>query len=48
LLSLFYERGQVDEELHEEGVVMVNGRLPKRLVPYFAPYLIQPTSEPKA
>jgi GTPase len=48
LLSLFYERGQVDEELHEEGVVMVNGRLPKRLVPYFAAYLIQPTSEPKA
>jgi GTPase len=44
LLSLFYERGQVDEELHEEGVVMVNGRLPKRLVPYFAAYLIQPTT----
>ncbi len=43
LLSLFYERGQVDEELHEEGVVMVSGRLPKRLVPYFAAYLIQPT-----
>lgn len=40
LLSLFYERGQVDEENHSGEGVEVNGRLPHRLVPYFSQYLI--------
>ncbi|MCP5097948.1 MAG: GTPase HflX [Chloroflexi bacterium] len=35
LRSLFYERGQVDsEESNEDGLVL-HGRLPKRLLPYF-------------
>lgn len=38
LLSMFYERGQVDAEEHvQEGVIMY-GRLPERLLPYFDPY----------
>ncbi len=41
LLSLFYERGQVDEEIHAEGGIGLNGRLPPRLVPYFKPYLVE-------
>ena len=40
LLSVFYERGQVDEENHAGDGIMVNGRLPQRLIPYFSQYLI--------
>jgi GTP-binding protein HflX len=39
LLSLMYERGQVDGEEHTAEGVIVYGRLPKRLVPYFEPYM---------
>lgn len=44
LLSMMYERGQVDGEEHTAEGVIVHGRLPKRLVPYFEPYFSgQPT-----
>ncbi len=40
LMSLFYERGLVDEEIHgEEGIQFV-GRVPPRLVSYFEKYQI--------
>lgn len=39
LLSMMYERGQVDSEEHTGEGVIVYGRLPKRLVPYFEPYM---------
>ncbi len=35
LISLFYERGQVDEEKHTGDGVHLHGRLPKRLLPPF-------------
>jgi GTP-binding protein HflX len=38
LLSLFYERGQVDEERHTGSGVHLFGRVPKRLLPLFEPY----------
>jgi GTP-binding protein HflX len=38
LLSLFHERGQVEAEEHGGEGVRVDGRLPPRLVPYFASY----------
>jgi GTPase len=38
LLSLFHERGQVDSEKHQEDGITIHGRLPKRLLPYFAEY----------
>lgn len=38
LRSLFFERGQVDGEEHTPEGVRLHGRLPKRLIPYFAPY----------
>jgi GTP-binding protein HflX len=38
LLSLFYERGQVDEEKHTETGVHLFGRVPRRLVPVFEPF----------
>ncbi|MCP4357879.1 MAG: GTPase HflX [Chloroflexi bacterium] len=38
LLSLLYERGQVDSEEHGPDGVRVYGRLPHRLIPYFEPY----------
>jgi GTP-binding protein HflX len=38
LLSMMYERGQVDGEEHTAEGIIVHGRLPKRLVPYFEPY----------
>ncbi len=41
LLSLFYERGQVDEELHTGEGIGINGRLPHRLIPYFSRYLVK-------
>jgi GTP-binding protein HflX len=40
LMSLFYERGQVEEERHEAEGVSLLGRLPDRLLPYFEPYVI--------
>lgn len=40
LLSLLYERGQVDGEEHGPEGVRVYGRLPQRLLPYFEPYLV--------
>lgn len=40
LLSLFHERGQVDGEEHGAEGVMMYGRLPARLLPYFEPYQI--------
>ena len=39
LLSMMYERGQVDGEEHTADGVIVHGRLPKRLVSYFEPYM---------
>lgn len=41
LLSLFYERGQVDEERHLEKGVHLFGRIPARLVPLFEPYHLE-------
>ncbi len=38
LLALFHERGQVDSEDHLADGVIVNGRIPERLVPYFEKY----------
>ncbi len=38
MLSLFYERGQVDGEQHGESGVTLHGRLPARLLPTFEPY----------
>jgi GTP-binding protein HflX len=35
LLSLFHERGQVNSEDHLADGVVVTGRLPERLIPYF-------------
>ena len=40
LLSLFHERGQVEHEEHGGDGVVVDGRLPPRLLPYFEPYRI--------
>lgn len=40
LLALLYERGQVDGETHLAEGVEIYGRLPERLLPYFAPYLL--------
>jgi GTP-binding protein HflX len=38
LLSLFYQRGQVNHEEHTEAGVRLHGRLPRRLVALFASY----------
>lgn len=38
LLSLLYERGQVDGEEHGPDGIRIYGRLPHRLIPYFEPY----------
>lgn len=40
LLSLLYERGQVDSEEHNADGVLVHGRLPARLLPYFESYTV--------
>jgi len=40
LLSMMYERGQVDGEEHQQEGVRVYGRLPHRLIPYFEPYRV--------
>ena len=40
LLSLLYERGQVDSEEHNADGVLIHGRLPARLLPYFESYIV--------
>jgi GTPase len=40
LLSLIYERGQVDSESHLGDGVVLHGRLPARLHAYLQPYLV--------
>jgi GTP-binding protein HflX len=41
LVSMLHERGQVDEERHVAEGVEIYGRLPGRLMPYFAEYQIK-------
>ncbi|NJN53482.1 MAG: GTPase HflX [Anaerolineae bacterium] len=45
LLSMMYERGQVDSEEHGQEGVRVYGRLPARLIPYFEPYRVEEVIE---
>ena len=40
LLSLFYERGQVDGEKHTSTGVDLHGRIPNRLAPIFEPFQV--------
>ena len=40
LVSMLYERGQVDEEQHREEGIEIYGRLPRRLMPYFEDFRI--------
>lgn len=46
LLSMMYERGQVDGEEHTADGVIVHGRLPRRLIPYFDSYLMNGRQTP--
>jgi GTPase len=45
LLSLFHERGQIDDEQHLANGIRIYGRLPERLFPYFHKYQIEIESE---
>jgi GTP-binding protein HflX len=45
LLSLFHERGQVNDEDHLADGIIIYGRLPDRLVPYFEEYLVSAEAE---
>jgi GTPase len=45
LLSLFHERGQIDDEQHLSNGIRIYGRLPQRLFPYFHKYQIEIESE---
>lgn len=45
LMSLFYERGQVVEESHEADGMRLVGQIPGRLLPYFAPYVVDEEEE---
>lgn len=42
LVSMFHERGQVSTETHEADGVLIYGRLPERLQPYFKEYKADP------
>ena len=41
LLSLFHERGQVGQEDHLADGILVDGRLPSRLLPYFDEFRLE-------
>lgn len=41
LLSLFYQRGRVFEEHHEADGIRLRGRIPARLIPYFARFQLE-------
>lgn len=47
LVSLFYERGQVDHEEHTGDGVQLHGRLPERILPYFEPYIMPEEALPE-
>ena len=40
LVSLFHERGQVENDEHTADGVKLQGRLPERLIPYFEAYRV--------
>ena len=40
LLSLYHERGLVDSEEHRGDGIMIHGRMPDRLVPYFREFRV--------
>ena len=42
LISLFHEQGQVERIVHNQGGVLIHGRLPGRLVARYRPYFFQP------
>ncbi len=41
LIALFHEQGQIVQEEHESGGVLIQGRIPGRLVTQFKPFEIQ-------
>jgi len=41
LVALWHERGYIEEEQHEEEGTRIRGRLPRALLPQFAPFLKQ-------
>lgn len=41
LLSLYHERGFVDSEEHQGDGIIIHGRIPDRLMPYFVEYQLQ-------
>jgi GTPase len=41
LIALFHEQGQVEREEHESGGVILEGRIPGRLLAQFKPFLIK-------
>ena len=43
LMSLFYERGQVDDEQHSAEGVRLTGRLPKRMLAMYEPFFANGT-----
>ncbi len=45
LVSMFHERGQVSSESHEGDGVLIYGRLPERLQPYFKEYVADAQAE---
>jgi hypothetical protein len=42
LISLFHELGQVERVEHERGGMVMQGRIPGRLLAQFAPWHAQP------
>jgi len=46
LISLFHELGQVERVEHERGGMVMQGRIPGRLLAQFSPWHAQPV-EPK-
>ncbi|MFN3742355.1 MAG: GTPase HflX [Anaerolineales bacterium] len=47
LISLFHEMGQVERIEHERGGVLIQGRLPGRLLAQFAPWKVEEALEVK-
>jgi GTP-binding protein HflX len=46
LIALFHESGQVERIEHERGGVLMQGRIPGRLVAQFNPWQVSPTKKP--
>ncbi len=47
MISMFHEAGQVERIEHERGAVVMQGRVPGRLLAQYTPWFLSNTASPE-